>query len=92
MNNLMSTQTNTLKLVPHEPCWLLSGVSRCECLDHVTVTVTALCMCGDGGGQSIAFTLSPEHQGIEHSRKLGFTTPPLGITSCVVDCCCLDKI
>jgi hypothetical protein len=25
---------------PYEPCWLLSGVSRCDGLDHVTVTVT----------------------------------------------------
>jgi hypothetical protein len=38
---LMSTQMSTLKLTPHEPCWLLSGVSRCG-LDHLTVTVTAL--------------------------------------------------
>jgi hypothetical protein len=41
MSFLMSTQMSTLKLIPHEPCWLLSGVSRCEGLDHVTVTVTS---------------------------------------------------
>jgi hypothetical protein len=45
--NPMSTQMSTLKLIPHEPCWLLSGVSRCEGLDHVTVTVltTVRCVC-----------------------------------------------
>jgi hypothetical protein len=41
---LMSTQMSTLKLIPHEPCWLLSGVSRCEGLDHVTVTVTGIAL------------------------------------------------
>jgi hypothetical protein len=28
------------EVIPHEPCWLLSGVSRCEGLDHATLTVT----------------------------------------------------
>jgi hypothetical protein len=37
---LQSCSSATPAIPPHEPCWLLSGVSRCG-LDHVTVTVTA---------------------------------------------------
>jgi hypothetical protein len=61
---LICRSTGTLKLVPHEPCWLLSGVSRCEGLDHVTVTVTVTV-----SSQTQIHGIKTPHKRVMHSAK-----------------------